>query len=225
MSECLSPTENGLVANFRLDEGAGSNIFNIVTGLPAILNNMDDADWLVSGSACDVFATTTSCSAEMTQTVTIAPTTVDITTNTNGATITATQTGATYRWLDCNNGNAVIGGEINQNFTASANGSFAVEITYNGCTDTSACVNINSVGIQEINTMAMQIAPNPVKNSLSITTNETIIKVAIYNISGSLIKNIEANFNAINVSELSKGMYILVVQTDNGISQQKFIKE
>ena len=34
----------------------------------------------------------------------------------NGATLTATQTGATYQWIDCDNDNAPIVGEINQAF-------------------------------------------------------------------------------------------------------------
>lgn len=225
MSACLIPSENGLVANYRLDEGTGSAIYNSVTGLSATLNNMDNADWLVSGSACDEFAVSTSCSLEMAQTVTIAPTTVDISTTINSATITATQTGATYRWLDCDNSNAVISGATSQNYTAAINGSYAVEVTLNGCTDTSACVNMTTVGIQQINVINMSISPNPVKNVLNINAEEKINKLSIYNINGSLVQHYENGNNSIDVSYLTKGMYILVVQSEKGISQNKFIKE
>ena len=58
-----------------------------------------------------------------------------------------------------------------------------------------------------------------------ITSSDRIEQVTIYNINGSLVKTIQQNNNTINVSELSKGMYFLMVKTDNGISQNKFIKE
>ena len=43
---------------------------------------------------------------------------------------------ASYQWLDCNDGFALIVGEIGQGFTAIENGSYAVEVSQNGCVDT-----------------------------------------------------------------------------------------
>src|SRR5690606_13358728 len=55
------------------------------------------------------------CDSIVTLNLTI--TTVDNSTTLNANTISANQNGATYRWLDCNNGNAVISGETAQSFT------------------------------------------------------------------------------------------------------------
>jgi len=82
-----------------------------------------------------------------------------------------------------------------------------------------------ATSINELNTTTMTISPNPTQNTLFINTEDQIEQVSIYNISGSLIKVIDSNTTSIDVTELSKGMYILVVKTDNGIVNSKFIKE
>src|SRR5690606_31345386 len=63
--------------------------------------------------------------------------TVNTTITNSSPTLTANQAGANYRWLDCDNNYAVISGEVNQSYTATGNGNFAVEITLNSCVDTS----------------------------------------------------------------------------------------
>jgi Concanavalin A-like lectin/glucanases superfamily len=57
--------------------------------------------------------------------------------------------GAQLQWLDCNNGFAAIPGATGTQFTPTANGSYAVEVTQGGCTDTSACYAVVGVGIDE----------------------------------------------------------------------------
>jgi len=71
--------------------------------------------------------------------------------------LTATQTGATYQWLDCLNGFQPIAGETNQSFTPSNDGNYAVEITVNGCSDTSSCFLIEIIGVDELNTSTKEL--------------------------------------------------------------------
>jgi spore coat protein U-like protein len=85
--------------------------------------------------------------------------------------------------------------------------------------------NCGTVGINESNIKTMNIAPNPAKDLLNISTLETVEQVTIYSISGSLVKNINQNINQVNVEELTEGMYILVIKTENGITRNRFIKE
>jgi hypothetical protein len=85
--------------------------------------------------------------------------------------------------------------------------------------------NCGTVGINESNIKTMNIAPNPAKDVLNISTLETVEQVTIYSISGSLVKNINQNINQINVEDLTEGMYILVIKTENGITRNRFIKE
>jgi hypothetical protein len=91
---------------------------------------------------------------------------------------------------------------------------------------TSFSTNCNgTVGINELKSTTMTISPNPTKELLNIKTTSTIEQVTIYSISGSLVKNINQNINRVNVEDLTEGMYILVIKTENGITRNRFIKE
>lgn len=222
MNNCLTGTEANLLAYYNFEDASGTTVSDITPSqINGTMQNMDAAtDWVAGQFACTV-----TCDQEMTQTITIAPVNVDNTTTLNANQISANQASATYRWLDCNNSYAVISGETAQTFIPTVNGNYAVEITLNGCADTSACVNITSVGINNINTTTMSISPNPVKDYIFINGADQLLKASIYTINGSLVQTLNTLNNKINVSNLSQGMYILVVQTDKGITQNKFVKE
>lgn len=81
----------------------------------------------------------------------IVPNNIDNSVTVSGATIQANQLVAAYQWLDCN-GFVPLSGEVNQYFTPSVTGSYAVEITVGLCTDTSECVLIDFTGIEELMT-------------------------------------------------------------------------
>jgi hypothetical protein len=133
-----------------------------------------------------------------------------ITTSLNGDTIKANQTGAKYQWLDCTSGFVAIQGAINQSFAATKNGDYAVIITLNGCSDTSACVKINKIGIGYTNKNDNQVSvyPNPNDGSFTI---EGIDKNAILRVFDPNGKQIEfvRNQNQILLTNASKGMYFL----------------
>ena len=61
------------------------------------------------------------------------------------STLTALAINATYQWLDCNNNNTPIIGETNQSFSPTSNGSYAVEVTQNGCAAISSCYTVNNL--------------------------------------------------------------------------------
>jgi len=73
-----------------------------------------------------------------------------------------------------------------------------------------------------------KIYPNPATNYVSIEQKETngvtLQTVQILDSSGKWIKSIKDNFNQIDVSTLSKGMYLFVIQTDRGNKTEKIIK-
>lgn len=67
------------------------------------------------------------------------------------------------------------------------------------------------------------IFPNPVNNELYIQTNGKINSVKIYDLKGNLIT--EGTEKIINVVDFSEGLYILKIETNNGVYTKKFIKE
>lgn len=81
-----------------------------------------------------------------------------------------------------------------------------------------------ALSIDELNSIDITIYPNPVKDVISIKTFETIKNVKIYNTLGEIISN--NSQSTINVSNLSKGMYLIKVISENNKSKSKyFIKK
>lgn len=102
------------------------------------------------------------CDSLMTLELTINPF-PNSTVTVNNFVATAADSVGTYQWIDCNNGNAPIAGAIQQSFTATVNGSYAVIVTSNGCSDTSSCVAIIVTGIdgESSSPHGAVINPNP----------------------------------------------------------------
>jgi hypothetical protein len=150
----------------------------------------------------------------------------DTSTTLSGLTITANNTSATYQWLDCDNSYAVISGETGISYSATTNGSFAVEVTENGCTDTSSCVAITGVGINESTIFnEVSIFPNPNNGIFTLEVNADDATVKVMNTQGQiiLIKNILTNNAKIDLSNNAKGIYFVTVTSENGVSTQKII--
>ena len=104
---------------------------------------------------------------------------MDNTVTTIEPTITANATGVAYQWIDCSD-NIPIVGETDQSFTASSNGSYAVELTENGCTNTSDCIAIENIGILE-NSFETEVVvyPNPTFGKLQIDLGQTYSDISI----------------------------------------------
>jgi hypothetical protein len=189
----------------------GLALTDLVGNNDAALSNMSLSDWLTEGNV-----TCASCNLQMTQTTTVTVNSVANSTSLLASIITATQVGATYQWLDCNNGNAIIIiiGKTDQSYEPIVNGDYAVQISFNGCVDTSTCVNITGVGITNIEMITASVHPNPTEGFVNIVTTEVIEAATIYSINGAFIKKINGNVRSINVTDLVQGMYILELQSE-----------
>ncbi len=71
----------------------------------------------------------------------------------------------------------------------------------------------------------IRLYPNPANHSFNIEyENATILKVEVYSIIG--IKELELinNYRAINISGLSRGIYMVKIYTDKGHLVKKLVK-
>jgi hypothetical protein len=126
--------------------------------------------------------------------------------------ITAVQGSALYQWLDCNTGYSVIAGQTGQSYAPMANGSYAVVIDLNGCTDTSACTVILSTGIAAQQNSGVSLYPNPTSGMIYVSgIGLSAFEYEIIDVTGKTILSgkLSAQNAVINISELSKGMYFL----------------
>ncbi len=162
-------------------------------------------------------------------TVTTIPT-PDVSVSNSGYTITANASGAGYRWLDCNNNYSVISGETSQSYSPSSNGNYAVEITANGCTDTSACEAIVSLGISEKEfENTIHIYPNPSSEFVNIDlgVHNSIIDIQFISLDGKVLyskSTSEVNVN-IDLSSLPNGMLLIKITDGENIKFERMLKQ
>lgn len=145
----------------------------------------------------------------------------DNTISSSGATITANNDFSSYVWLDCNNNFSIISGQTNQSFTPTANGNYAVQLTQNGCVDTSACVSISSVGLIEVNfENEVNFYPNPTKENFKIECLNCIQKdFSVVSAEGKVVLKgkLENGQAIIDASKFKKGIYFVEVAHEKGV--------
>ena len=132
-------------------------------------------------------------------------------------TLTSNEAGAIYKWLDCNNNNAIISGETAQNFTASRNGKYAVEVSRNGCTSTSLCYEISTVGIEQNNLFKnVSVYPNPSSGKVFIDLGDIEkATMRIFDVKGAIVLKEEITSKGLSEIEIGqKGSYLLILNSD-----------
>jgi len=83
----------------------------------------------------------------------------------------------------------------------------------------------SATGIEDVRSQGISIFPNPAKDKIFIQSELQIRKVEVYSLTGALLMS-DNNFNGeISVSALPKGIYLLRVYTDNGVTVSKIVKE
>jgi len=78
-------------------------------------------------------------------------------------------------------------------------------------------------GIADVNS-EVSVYPIPAKTMVNVNANSNISNVEIYNIAGQKVSDFTANGTSatINTENLSNGMYLMRINTENGIINKKF---
>jgi len=85
----------------------------------------------------------------------------------------------------------------------------------------------NTFAVDDFSADVFSVYPNPVSNTLFISSENTLIKsLSVYSVLGEKVIKVNTNeFNSLDVSSLSEGLYFLKITTSEGKSIQKFIKK
>ena len=188
------------------------------------------SDLTVSGAYVDVIMNSVGCDSTITLNLDVLLD--DVSVAQTGATLTVAVAGATYQWLDCDNGNSPIAGATSQSFTPTAamgiTGNYAVEVTLGNCTAISPCSTVDFTGIDDYLDGGLVIFPNPVVDVLSIKSSiENINNYVIFDAAGRQVQSGSINQSeiiTINVSELAKGNYVLELSNKSNTFKKSFIK-
>ena len=185
-----------------------------------------------TGTYFDTLQTVSGCDSILTLNLTINNVNTSVTTNVDSMTSNAIS--ATYQWLDCDNGFSFISGETNQLFVASATGRYAVAVTENGCTDTSACFTYtNTTGLNEMDKNSMiSIFPNPSNGTFTISSDiaDNDFQIKIFNIEGKIVKDLKYNNSVLNGIQFSlenqiSGLYMIQTTTENDVFINRLVIE
>ena len=144
----------------------------------------------------------------------------------NGLDIVCIDPFAFYQWLNCDSNYSIIPGAINQSFTALSNGSYAVEISKNGCIDTSSCVNISTVSLVYKEGLLIELYPNPTSGKVTINGLDKIEPISYIKIkdgNGKKIKSISVSQSQIDFSTYKDGVYYIEIKSSKGIREIKVL--
>ncbi len=90
-----------------------------------------------------------------------------------------------------------------------------------------ASTTIAVLSANEFENTSVSIAPNPVKNNLSISAADVISSIQMYDVQGRLIATQLNNSTSttLDMSQQNTGVYFVKVITENGVKVEKIIKE
>lgn len=150
----------------------------------------------------------------------------------NNTTLSVTNpiVGATYQWVDCDNSNAPIAGANSSSYTFTENGNYAVEMTLDGCTETSLCMSIEGIGVKEYNLLDVSVTPNPTAGELNLTFGKIHIHVHIrlWNLLGHVVYEqtfLNTEKEVLDINHLPSGIYTIEIHSDHERVVKKIIKE
>lgn len=122
-------------------------------------------------------------------------------------------TGSSYQWFDCASGSVVGSG---YSFSPTSNGQFACAFTSaQGCMDTSRCVNVTGIGLDEGGLNYWRVSPNPGHSgTLHLQGSDVYQSVTLYDALGQKIA--EWHAGEIKQQGLKPGLYYFYIQTQKG---------
>jgi len=169
-----------------------------------------------NNTAQQVFVSSTGCDSIVTLDLTINPA-LDVSIVSNGTTISANNINGTYQWIDCSK-NSAIPGETASSYTTTTTGRYAVEITENGCIDTSDCILVSVVGLNDLHaTNPFNLYPNPTEGAITIQFEKapSEFEVIITDSKGQLVSRKQFQQESLVVFEVNQpaGVYFITIQT------------
>lgn len=182
----------------------------------------------IAGLYSDTLSTSGGCDSISVLDLTV--TTIDNTVAVTGLTLTANDVdpNTTYVWVDCNNSYAAITpSETGQSFTAITTGNYAVILTNGSCTDTSACIQLNTTSIDGVNNeIGASIYPNPTTDIVNVKVSKLeTYSLTVMDVSGKVVMNttITNQLSHLDFNGYESGVYFITLYNKNQKSTFKLL--
>lgn len=171
-----------------------------------------------SGKYTHVSSSVSGCDSLSTVDLSI-PTFYNVVSYNNGVlTANPNQPADSYQWYTFCSTTEPISGANQSSYTPTENNGYLLVITYNGCSDTSSCIQVENMSITEYNKADIRFFPNPTTDKLNITfTGVNTLSINVFDVRGKLIQqaNNLSNGAAINTETWNPGVYFIKTYTDD----------
>lgn len=133
-------------------------------------------------------------------------------------------TGMNIQWYSTSAGNSAI-----SNTTPLVSGTtYYASQTINGCEGTRLAITVTiGLGVNQNQLLTIAFNPNPVKDFVTIKSNEIIKQISVYNVLGQLLINQFKNSSEFNMdlTILPSGNYFIKAETENKEQVFKIVKQ
>ncbi len=218
--------------------GCDSTVTTDLTVMPAVVNSqtvtvcagesvtVGTSTHSTSGIFSDVLigAGFMGCDSTVNTDLTVKPA-IDLSVTVIAETIELNTAADAYQWIDCNNSNAIVAGENGINYSATTNGNYAVVVTSQGCSDTSVCSAITTIGILQTAAAKdlVNVYPNP-NNGSFVIKSTTEGSYVLINSLGQTVQTITLtapdNYS-FTINSLEGGVYF--IKNNKGTLQYKIV--
>lgn len=214
-----------LTINLHIDQTSSEMITDTACGS---YTSPSGLIWTSTGIYADTISNAVGCDSTLTFDLTI--THVDTGVTLNGTLLTADAVGATYQWVNCNSNFNPIPTQTNQTFMPGVNGSYAVVVTENGCTDTSACISVVVISrLDALDDLKVEAYPNPSTGKFSLQLPHVFMNVhaRVLDPRGKLVVElVESNTDQILLEMAAPdGLYFVELEMDGVKRVVKIIKQ
>ena len=203
------------------DSQTNCNAFTWINGITYTNSNSTATHTLQNAAGCDSIVT-----------LNLTINSVDVsTTQTEGINLSANANGGTYQWINCDNGFSQILGATDQNYTATVNGNYAVIVTENTCSDTSDCININNVGLNDSKEIdILKLYPNPTDGKVTLEISSIKKGQYTFELMDALGRTVSSKLilekiTLIDLTNYERGVYLIRVSDDSRQSTLRVVKK
>jgi hypothetical protein len=127
----------------------------------------------------------------------------------HGDTCLVVGTGTAYQWYSCSAGTPISGATLTS-YKAIANGTYFCVVTEGSCIDTTNCVTVTGVGIQDVSSYDFTLYPVPTSGTFIIDhTYPGTLTVEVINILGETMRTFttDTTHAQFDISYLASGIY------------------
>lgn len=192
-----------------------------ITACNSFINPITNALEMNSGVYSDTFINSYGCDSIITLNFTINSVSETAISQAQNAIVSANDN-ASFQWLKCDSALTAIENENSKSFIPTESGQYAVQLTENGCVDTSACLTVEVIDTSD---PEISIYPNPNNGKFTVDLdNAQGATISLYDSRGALViyRTGKSGIQTFDLEHAS-GMYNLVVQFGDKLFAKRLI--